>query len=165
MPWYCAKHPDAALEDAKEGKVGPKCPKCKNNTFVNFRKPKEYGILLKNGNGFNVHVESHQGKHTVMNWPGYSEGKGSQFKSTLVAPTKLALLLRLWDAVEAEVVGSTQKLANSYFECGQAIGTKGETYVTMQWVKEDAQTYCLHAYPEAQPLPDKQYVEIPYFNE
>jgi len=165
MPWKCGKpnHKDVSIDGSASDKVKPDCPKCGNNTFIKWDggapvAKKNLGVLMKTAAGFKVYVESHQGKHTQGKWPGFQGTvEGCQFPSTLVTAGKTDYLLTIWNKIEATVTASADRLGYCYLDCGKKkVGTKDESYVTVQWVKEGSDYY-FHAYPEPKKLPGKQY--------
>lgn len=118
------------------------------------------GIVVKTAANFKVYIETHQGKHTVPNWPGYNGVKGKQFKADLVAPGKTQLLLQLWNKVEPGVLRSTPNSGYGYVDCGtRQVGTDSETYATVQWAKV-GNNYVFHAYPEPNKFKNQTYVNL-----
>lgn len=105
-------------------------------------------VVTKTVGTATVLIDSHQGKHVVGVWPGYTGQKGAQFLTAYVSGGDASFLWDIWDAVKGTTVGGTATQGDVLVDCGKTkIGTGGETVVWVQWGKDSKAQYCFHAYP------------------
>lgn len=110
-------------------------------------------VVTKQIGNATVLIDSHQGKHVVGQWPGYSGQKESQFSTGYVSSGDSSFIWDLWDAIWTTISTGGTKQGDILVNCGATvIGTDGQTYVWIQWgsIKNG---YSFHAYP----IPDEQF--------